>query len=44
MNPYLEDVFSLGLSFLQMVRLLKEADLLKYKLNDDTGSKKPAQD
>lgn len=37
MNPYLEDVFSLGLSFLQMARLFKESELIKYQLNVEVG-------
>lgn len=34
-NHYLEDVFSLGLTFLQMARLFKETELEKFRLNKE---------
>lgn len=33
----MEDVFSLGLTFLQMARLIREKDLDKFKLNKDAS-------
>lgn len=34
-NYYLEDVFSLGLTFLQMAKVMKESELEKFRLNDE---------